>query len=53
MRPLTIDTPMMTGIAMTGLPSQLLSWIAPYCLRSTATQKIGSEKNRNEMSVTV
>ena len=27
--------------------------MAMYCLSSTATQKIGREKNRNEMKVTV
>ena len=43
------ETPMITGTEIVGSPSQSLSWMAPYCLRSTATQKIGSEKNRNEM----
>ncbi len=44
---------MMTGIEMTGSASQLFIWIAPYCLSSTATQKIGREKNRNAKSVTL
>jgi hypothetical protein len=52
MRPATIETPMITGTEIVGSPSQLFSWMAPYCFSRTATQKIGSEKKRNDISVT-
>ena len=37
---------------MSGAARKSLKPMARYCLSSTATQKIGSEKNRNEMNVT-
>ena len=45
-------SPMMTGIAIVGSASQSLNPIAPNCFSRTATQKIGSEKNRKARSVT-
>ena len=39
------------GILTAGAASQLLIRIAPNSLRSTATQKIGSEKKRNAAKV--
>ena len=44
---------MITGIEIVGSASQSFMRIAPYCLSSTATQKIGSEKKRNATSVTL
>ena len=44
---------MIAGIAIVGSASQSFMRIAPYCLSSTATQKIGSEKKRNATSVTL
>ncbi len=44
---------MMTGMEIVGSASQSFTRIAPYCFSSTATQKIGSEKNRNDASVTL
>jgi len=35
-----------------GSARKSLKPMAMYCFRRTATQKIGSEKNRNEMKVT-
>ena len=50
--PAISDISTIAGIAIVGSPSHELSWIAPYCFSSTATQKIGREKKRNAMSVT-
>ena len=52
-KPAMRDIRMIAGIAIVGSASQSFIRIAPYCFSSTATQKIGSEKKRNETSVTL
>jgi hypothetical protein len=51
--PATRDINIVAEMEIVGSASQLFIWIAPYCLSSTATQKIGSEKKRKASSVTL
>ncbi|MNR64098.1 hypothetical protein D3C85_1866190 [compost metagenome] len=51
-RPVMAPTPKATGKGISGLRRKLLKPMAPYSFSSTATQKMGSEKNRNAMNVT-
>src|SRR6056297_2363750 len=49
----SVESARMTVGEMVGSANQLLNSIAAYCFSMTATQKIGSEKNRKAAKVNV
>jgi hypothetical protein len=51
-RPRRAPMPAATGRGISGFLRKLLNPMAPNSFSSTATQKIGREKNRNAMKVT-